>query len=190
MFGSVGFGAAARSLERRGVSVYAFCGAGMTLFVVTQILMVLRVPLPPTTLIAAYGAFGSTGILCYAVAAQYFPPHMAGRQYDAHASHLPADFRLSGRRRRDAVDVASVGGALSGVGAWRGVGGADRAAGRERGVVHAAEQRDEKARQRRAGSEKRRLNEPSRKQGRGQRANLRTIKQTVPKFGRFVKLKL
>ncbi len=79
MFGSVGFGAAARSLERRGVSVYAFCGAGMVLFVATQLLMVLRVPLPPATLIAAYGVFGGTGILSYAVAAKYFPSHMAGR---------------------------------------------------------------------------------------------------------------
>ena len=31
MAGCVGFGAAARSLERRGVSVYAFCGIGMAL---------------------------------------------------------------------------------------------------------------------------------------------------------------
>jgi hypothetical protein len=79
MFGSVGFGAAARSLERRGVSVYAVCGAGMALYVVTQILMVLRVPLPPAVLLAAYGIFGGTGILSYAIAAHYFPPHMAGR---------------------------------------------------------------------------------------------------------------
>lgn len=79
MFGSVSFGAAARSLEGRGVSVYAFCGVGMVLFVVTQLLMVLRVPLPPAVLIAAYGVFGGTGILSYAVAARYFPTHMAGR---------------------------------------------------------------------------------------------------------------
>ncbi|SAK48903.1 transporter, major facilitator family protein [Caballeronia glebae] len=79
MFGSIGFGAAARSLERRGVSVYAFCGAGMVLFVVTQLLMMLRVPLPPAALIIAYGVFGGTGILSYAVAAKYFPSHMAGR---------------------------------------------------------------------------------------------------------------
>ena len=39
MIGCVGFGAAARSLQKRGVSVYAFCGFGMALFVVVQVLM-------------------------------------------------------------------------------------------------------------------------------------------------------
>jgi predicted MFS family arabinose efflux permease len=79
MFGSVGFGAAARSIERRGVSVYSFCGAGMVLFVAVQILMVLRVPLPPAALLAAYGVFGGVGILSYAVMPAYFPSHMIGR---------------------------------------------------------------------------------------------------------------
>ncbi|WP_277184786.1 nitrate/nitrite transporter [Caballeronia sp. BR00000012568055] len=81
MFGCVGFGAAARGMERRGVSVYAFCGWGMALFVVTQVLMVLRVPLPPVLLLAAYGVFGGVGILSYAVAAEYFPTHMIGRAH-------------------------------------------------------------------------------------------------------------
>ncbi|KIG04540.1 major facilitator superfamily MFS_1 [Burkholderia sp. MR1] len=79
MLGCVGFGAAARGMERRGVSVYAFCGAGMALYVVVQLLMVLRVPLPPATLLAAYGIFGGTGILSYAVMAEHFPSNMIGR---------------------------------------------------------------------------------------------------------------
>lgn len=79
MLGCVGFGVAARGMERRGVSVYAFCGTGMVLYVATQILMVLRVPLPPSVLLAAYGFFGGTGILSYAVAAEYFAPHLIGR---------------------------------------------------------------------------------------------------------------
>ncbi|WP_244846888.1 nitrate/nitrite transporter [Caballeronia sp. SL2Y3] len=79
MLGCVGFGAAARGMERRGVSVYAFCGVGMALYVLVQVLMVLRVPLPPATLLAAYGVFGGTGILSYAVMAEYFPSHMIGR---------------------------------------------------------------------------------------------------------------
>ncbi len=65
-------------MERQGVSVYSFCSLGMALFVVTQILMVLRVPLPPVALLAAYGIFGGTGILSYAVMAEYFPTHMIG----------------------------------------------------------------------------------------------------------------
>jgi MFS family permease len=79
MVGCVGFGAAARGMERRGVSVYAFCGAGMALFVVTQLLMVLRVPLPAELLLAAYGVFGGTGILSYAIMSEYFPADMIGR---------------------------------------------------------------------------------------------------------------
>ncbi|MBV8626469.1 MAG: MFS transporter [Paraburkholderia sp.] len=79
MAGCVGFGAAARSLERRGVSLYAFSGTGMALFVVTQVLIMLRVPLPAGLLWAAYGIFGGTGILSYAVLARHFPPHLIGR---------------------------------------------------------------------------------------------------------------
>ncbi|NLA18614.1 MFS transporter [Burkholderia cepacia] len=79
MAGCVGFGAAARVLERRGVSVYAFCGIGMALFVATQAAIVARVPLPPAVLWAAYGMFGGVGILTYAVMAGHFPAHLIGR---------------------------------------------------------------------------------------------------------------
>lgn len=79
MAGCIGFGAAARSLERRGISLYAFCGIGMALFVVTQLLIVFKAPLPAGLLWAAYGAFGGTGILIYAVMARHFPPQMTGR---------------------------------------------------------------------------------------------------------------
>ncbi|MGF6777873.1 MFS transporter [Paraburkholderia sp. GAS334] len=79
MAGSVGFGAAARTLEKRGVSLYALSGIGMALFVVTQVLIMLRVPLPAGLLWGAYGIFGGTGILSYAVLARHFPPHMTGR---------------------------------------------------------------------------------------------------------------
>ncbi|QDW49984.1 MFS transporter [Burkholderia sp. KBS0801] len=79
MAGCVGFGAAARMLERRGVSVQAFCGVGMALFVATQAAIVARVPLPPAVLWAAYGMFGGVGILTYAVLARHFPAHLIGR---------------------------------------------------------------------------------------------------------------
>lgn len=79
MAGCVGFGAAARGLEKRGVSLYAFCGIGMALFVVTQLLIMLGAPLPAGLLWAAYGIFGGTGILSYAVLARHFPPHLIGR---------------------------------------------------------------------------------------------------------------
>ena len=79
MAGCVGFGAAARSLERRGVSLYAFCGVGMALYVLTQLLIVFNAPLPASLLWAAYGIFGGTGILTYAVMARSFPAQMTGR---------------------------------------------------------------------------------------------------------------
>ncbi|KVV56333.1 hypothetical protein WK92_29795 [Burkholderia ubonensis] len=79
MAGCVGFGAAARALERRGVSVYAFCGVGMALFVATQVAIVVRAPLPAAALWAAYGMFGGVGILTYAVMAGHFPAHLIGR---------------------------------------------------------------------------------------------------------------
>lgn len=77
--GNIGFGALARSFERRGVRVQIFSGVTMMLFVIVQALLAARVPLPPALLWAAYGAFGGTGILTYAVLAEYFPPRMIGR---------------------------------------------------------------------------------------------------------------
>jgi len=77
--GNIGFGALARAFERRGVSVQLFSGVTMTLFVLVQALIAARVPLPAPMLWAAYGALGSTGILTYAVLAEYFPPRMIGR---------------------------------------------------------------------------------------------------------------
>ncbi|MGF6921932.1 MFS transporter [Paraburkholderia sp. 40] len=79
MAGCAGFGAAARSLERRGLSLYAFCGIGMALYVLTQMLIMFNAPLPASLLWAAYGIFGGTGILSYAVMARHFPPQMIGR---------------------------------------------------------------------------------------------------------------
>ena len=77
--GNIGFGMLARVLERRGISVHLFSGVTMMMFVVVQALLVARAPLPAPLLWAAYGAFGGTGILTYAVLAVYFPPQMIGR---------------------------------------------------------------------------------------------------------------
>lgn len=77
--GNVGFGALARALERRGVSVYLSSGVTMALFVVVQALIAARAPIPETVLWAAYGALGGTGILTYAVMAEHFPARLIGR---------------------------------------------------------------------------------------------------------------
>ena len=79
MAGCVGFGTFARSLERRGLSVRALCGLGMLVFVAVQILIMARVALPASFLWAAYGFFGGTGILSYAVLTESFAPHLTGR---------------------------------------------------------------------------------------------------------------
>lgn len=79
IIGNIGFGMLARVFERRGVSVHLFSGITMMLFVVVQALLAVRAPLPAPLLWAAYGAFGGTGILTYAVLAGYFPPQMIGR---------------------------------------------------------------------------------------------------------------
>ncbi|SAK56284.1 transporter, major facilitator family protein [Caballeronia hypogeia] len=77
--GNLCFGALARVFERRGVSVQLFSGVTMVLYVIVQALLAARVPLPQPLLWAAYGAFGSTGILTYAVLAEYFPARLIGR---------------------------------------------------------------------------------------------------------------
>lgn len=77
--GNIAFGALARTLEKRGVSVYLSSGITMMLFVVVQVLIAARAPLPEPVLWSAYGALGGTGILTYAVLAHYFPVRFIGR---------------------------------------------------------------------------------------------------------------
>ncbi|WP_137928638.1 MFS transporter [Cupriavidus sp. 2SB] len=80
MGGCVGAGWAARHLERRGISLYAFAGFGMIAFIVIQLLLMARLPFIPLALLwGAYGVFGSSGILTYALLARRFPDNLIGR---------------------------------------------------------------------------------------------------------------
>lgn len=80
MAGCVGAGWAARHLERRGISLYAFAGFGMMGFIVVQLLLMARLSFLPLPLLwAAYGVFGSSGILTYAMLARRFPDALIGR---------------------------------------------------------------------------------------------------------------
>jgi len=80
MAGCVGAGWAARHLEHRGISLYAFAGFGMIGFVVIQLLLMARLPFVPLGLLwGAYGVFGSSGILTYALLARRFPDALIGR---------------------------------------------------------------------------------------------------------------
>jgi len=77
--GMIGFGALARVLERRGLSVYLFSGLTMVLFVTVQIAIATQIAIPQVLLWSAYGALGGTGIMTYSVLAAYFPARLLGR---------------------------------------------------------------------------------------------------------------
>ena len=77
--GMIGFGALARVLERRGLSVYLFSGLTMVSFVAVQIAIAAQLAIPQFLLWSAYGALGGTGIMTYSVLATYFPPRLQGR---------------------------------------------------------------------------------------------------------------
>lgn len=79
MAGCVGAGWAARHLERLGISLRAFAGFGMMGFIGVQVLLMAGAPLPLPLLWAAYGVFGSSGILTYALLARRFPDALIGR---------------------------------------------------------------------------------------------------------------
>jgi len=79
MVGCLFFGIIARSLTRIGLNLDRVCGVGMLAFVLTQLMIVLHAPLPDLLLWAAYGVFGGTGILTYAIMTEHFPTHMIAR---------------------------------------------------------------------------------------------------------------
>jgi predicted MFS family arabinose efflux permease len=79
MAGNVGLGLLARRMELGAQGLHVFCGIAMAIFLIDQILILLRVPLPAVLLWAIYGALGGSGILSYAALARHFPPQLIGR---------------------------------------------------------------------------------------------------------------
>ncbi|MGV3654216.1 MAG: MFS transporter [Noviherbaspirillum sp.] len=77
--GSFVFGLFARRFERLGVSLATQCGAGIAVFILVQAAIMARLPLPLWLLWSAYGFFGSSGLLGYALVARGFAPHLLGR---------------------------------------------------------------------------------------------------------------
>ncbi|WP_370446381.1 MFS transporter [Glaciimonas sp. PCH181] len=79
VLGAVGSGWLARRLQQRGISLHITAGAGMFLFMLAQLLILLDVALPMWMLWSMYGLFGTSGILTYAALVREFPAHLAGR---------------------------------------------------------------------------------------------------------------
>ena len=77
--GNVLLGAVARSVERLGLSLYAFAGVGMLGFMGVQIVILSGLPVPDTLAWACYGVFGSAPILLYALLPERFAPELLGR---------------------------------------------------------------------------------------------------------------
>ena len=93
--GSFLMGAVADRLGRRGIGPQALLAVVATLFIATQLALILRLPLPsylPWTIVAAAG----TGhVLSYTILAEYFPKEVAGRANAAlNVLHFGAAFVL------------------------------------------------------------------------------------------------
>lgn len=72
-------GVIAERLSRRHVPVPVVGGAGMAVFLATLVAMAAGWAAAPLLLCAVFGFFGASSSLMYAVTAQLYPPHMAGR---------------------------------------------------------------------------------------------------------------
>lgn len=79
VLGAAGFGLLARRLEKQGISIHATAGAGMLLFMVSQILILLSTPVPLWLLWGFYGITGTAGVLTFASLTKEFHGHLAGR---------------------------------------------------------------------------------------------------------------
>ncbi|PFH10431.1 nitrate/nitrite transporter NarK [Collimonas sp. PA-H2] len=79
VLGAVGSGWLARRLQRRRISLHVTAGAGMFLFMLAQLLILLDVRVSGWLLWGMYGVFGTSGVLSYAALVREFPAHLAGR---------------------------------------------------------------------------------------------------------------
>lgn len=77
--GYVSLGALAAQLSNYGVRPMTVAVAGMTLFIVVQVGIVLEWTGAAIPLWLAFGFLGTTGIIPYAALSQSFPAHLAGR---------------------------------------------------------------------------------------------------------------
>jgi predicted MFS family arabinose efflux permease len=77
--GYFAFGAAAGYLAQRGIRPMSLAAAGMCIFLIVQLLLVLQWTALAVPLWLLFGFTGTAGILPYAVLSQRFPTHLSGR---------------------------------------------------------------------------------------------------------------
>lgn len=79
---AIGFfllGIIAEMARRRGIGPLTIARIGMSIFVLTQAALLLRLPVPPAVIWPMFGALGTSSMLCYAYLSQTMPPHLSGR---------------------------------------------------------------------------------------------------------------
>lgn len=79
IIGFLSFGFLSDRLRRLGVPTVVVAAGGMLLFMLAQLALVIVPGLPPAALWCAFGLFGTSGIVCYAVLSQSFPKTLTGR---------------------------------------------------------------------------------------------------------------
>jgi MFS family permease len=73
------WGVAVDRLRRRGVGPRVLLGLVATMFIVAQLALILRLPLPSYVQWIVVAATGAGTVLTYAILAEYFPKQVAGR---------------------------------------------------------------------------------------------------------------
>lgn len=79
VFGYAAMGTIASKLQRFGISSRTVCLFGLSLFLIVQIAIVLRVDIPAVIIWGIFGFIGTSGSLMYATLVQHFPKALAGR---------------------------------------------------------------------------------------------------------------
>jgi MFS family permease len=91
--GAILLGVAADRLRRRGVGPEVLLGLVAALFIATQFVLILRLPVPSYLQWAVVAAVGAATVLSFAILAEYFPKQLAGRANAAlNLFHIAAAF--------------------------------------------------------------------------------------------------
>ncbi|HEY0438724.1 MAG TPA: MFS transporter [Xanthobacteraceae bacterium] len=83
VFGTIGIGVIADRLARRGVSVWTVAMVGSAGYLLVQLAIALRLPLPDAVLWGAFVLFGMSNTLYFAILTRAFPVQLAGRAVTA-----------------------------------------------------------------------------------------------------------